>query len=525
MLNGHGTGFKDITPEYQQVVQEFLTKQYIIHDAKNAEDEYRIIADVLAKAERGEQILDDTGNPNNQLLDRDWNDERVESDLALNNKRRVQPKDYLLVGGVALLVIGFLLYSFGFFERSQPGDGEGVAVAEVAEEPTPEATLIVTPISQQSLEIATSLGGSIKIAEPRTLDVEGERFNGTFAIVPAKPKTNGSIGFLKPENRDSAVVWVQGTVINYVFGGSSEFVNALQVNDTVKLRTNTSQVLTFKVSEVFDTEPQRTEIFSQKLSPGVTIFELPATGSVRVVRGIYQSSDETIETTMIQGRIGETVDKHPDIDVVLSWVKLNQLANGLVRVDAKGIYVGQKEKADGSNQPVSIIAFLGNNETQFTPISGGQITQKGNWQASWEIPEERLDDVKLFLKPITSQQPIEFDLSDVPHPRDVLNLTVTESHWDLDQASGTFTVQMINNGEGEIYIHADEVLLTSLGDQKKQPLFSISETFPLHIPPGEVSNLQFTFEPSAEGEPMPPIQIQVIDAIYEIQIPATIARN
>jgi len=521
----NGTGFKDIEPGYQLVVQEYFTKSFIEGDAKNDEDEYRILAEILRKAERGEQILDDTGNPNNQLLSIDWNDERVTADLALNKQRRVQTKDYLLVGGVGLLVIGFLLYSFGFFERSEPKTDGETAVAEVVEDAELEEEILVTPISQQSLEIATSLGGSIKIAEPRTLDVEGARFNQTFGIVPVKPKPNGSMQFLPEEKRESAVVWVQGTVINYVFGGSSKLVNGLEINDTINLRSNTGQVLTYKVSETFETEPQRVEIFSQKLSPGITIFELPATGSVRVVRALYQSSDETIETTMIQGRIGETVDRHPDIDVVLSWVHMNQMSNGLVQVDAKGIYVGQKEKEDGSNQAVSIIAFLGNNESQFTPITGGQITEKGNWSASWEIPEDRLADVNLFLKPLTSQPPIEFDLSDVPHPRDQLILTATESHWDIDQGVGVFTVQMINEGDGDVYIFPDEVLLTAATSQKEQPIFNVSKTFPLYIPPGEVTNLQFTFQPAAEGESMPPVQIQVIDAIYEIQIPASVVGN
>jgi hypothetical protein len=536
MSNKNGTGFKDIEPGYQLVVQQYMTKRFIEEDAKNDEDEYRILADTLRKAERGEQILDDVGNPNNQLLSIDWNDERVTADLALNKQKRVQPKDYLLVGGVGLLVIGFLLYSFGFFDRSKTetdavaaAAGEGGGAEEVEAEP--EATIVVTPISQQSLEIATSLGGAIKIAEPRTLDVEGVRFNQTYGIVPVKPKPNGSMQFLPEEKRDSAVVWVQGTVINYVFGGSTQLVNGLEINDTIHLRSNTGQRLTYRVSDIFETEPQRTEIFSQKLSPGITLFELPATGLVRVVRALYQSSDETVETTMIQGRIGETVNQHPDIDVVLNGVYLNQMRNGLVRVEAEGVYVGEKgeeggtNQAEDANQVVSIIAFLGNNDTQFTPITGGQIREKGDWHASWEIPEERLADVKLFLKPITSQQPIEFNLSDIPHPRDQLNLTVTESHWDIDQEAGVFSVRMSNNGDGDVYIFPDEVLFTAAVSQKEQPHFSVSETFPLYIPPGEGVDVQFSFQPSAENEAMPPVQIQVIDAIYEIQIPAEVAGN
>ncbi|MEM8856959.1 MAG: hypothetical protein AAGD96_01475 [Chloroflexota bacterium] len=526
MSNNNGTGFKDIPSSYLNTVNQYLTQTFTDQEARTDEDEYLILVDLIERTERGELIIDESGNANNQLLEMGWNDERVTADLALNKTRTINIKDYLLIGGIGLLVIGILLYMFGFFDPSPSEEVVEQPVEQVEEAEEVVEQIIVTPLSQQSLQIASSLGGSIKIAEPRTLDVEGKSLNKTMAIVPARTNPNGSIGFLPAENRGSAVVWVQGTVINYVIGAGPEFINALQPDDVIKLRTNTGQVLSFVVTEVYDTQPQRTELFSQRQSPGLTLFELPADdGLVRIARAIYQSSNETFETTAIRGRIGETVESHPDIDVQVSWVTVNQLPNRLVQIDAKGIYVGQK---DGNNAdlPIPILAFLGDNETQFTPTNGGEISKTGNWFATWEIPEDRLADVQLFLKPITSQQPIEFDLSQLTHPHQGLSSYVSESHWDMGAAEGVFTIEITNNGDGTAYLMTDEVNLRALDPNARlQPSYQTSATFPLELPPGEVKAISFIYQLPDGAEETTGIQIQLLDELYDIQFPAVVLQS
>lgn len=506
-MNGLDSNFRDIPPEYVSVVQAYLTRIFAEQNAKTDEDEYLILVDLLGKTERGELIIDETGNPNNQLLELAWNDERVEADIALKRGRTVKPRDYLLIGGLGILLFGFLLYTFGFFS---PAPTEIVEEIEPTLEATALPTVDVTPISQRSLEISTSLGGRIQVAEPRTIEFLGENIQRTLAIVPTSPNQSGSVNFLAPEQAEDAVVWIYGTVINYVMGASPTYVRSLTLGDDVILRTNTGQTYQFEIVDLFETEPQKVEIFSQNETPGITIFEMPAeTGVVQVARARYLNNDEVIASPLIDGAIGNIITSHPEVQIILNDVVANQTANQLLEIQATGNYLDHQ-----GTSPAPVVMYLSDGGTEYSPTSGGQIDGKGEWLTTWSVPIETIADYQLVMKTFTTPEEIVFDLSDLPDPRTELGFSTPQITFDPSTSVGTFSLDVVNSGEGVVFLYADDF---AFSHQNLQTVFNHNLLFPTQVPPGGQLSIQINFIPDL-SQPGTPVSIRLLDREYIISL-------
>ncbi|MEZ4515384.1 MAG: DUF4352 domain-containing protein [Chloroflexota bacterium] len=225
----------------------------------------------------------------------------------------------LIVGAIAVVAIlaACGLGSFLLGSRLQDGDGNATA----------QATSDGSGISEESAGVPTPFpvepGGSGSGSQPVVVGVSD---SGTFSVtmdIPAtlsvldtgftvESESIGADGLWSPPTTDeTTALWVNGSVVNYVFGLSDtesnrSLIESLAPGDTIALTTRQGVTHEFSFDSRTEVSTSDREVFSQQ-TPGVSLILIGGQDDTRLIaRGRYEvaSAAETTSGNVVQ--LGET---------------------------------------------------------------------------------------------------------------------------------------------------------------------------------------------------------------------------
>ncbi len=213
----------------------------------------------------------------------------------------------LLLGIVAVIallaacVMGFILLRPMLGEGGQQ-TGSGTPAAG---EPTPFPE-VTQPVADQPIIVGVSDAGTISVTldAPATLDVLDQRW-------AVQPQTIGADGLWSPEIDEDTAAWVNGTIVNYVFGladseANQAFLESLAPGQQMVVTTRQGVTHTFSFDSRNLVASSDRNVFNQQ-TPGITLMLLESDDDNRlVVRGRYEvaAASQTTGGNVIQ--MGET---------------------------------------------------------------------------------------------------------------------------------------------------------------------------------------------------------------------------
>jgi hypothetical protein len=205
-----------------------------------------------------------------------------------------------LVALVAACIMGFFLLRPYLAER-----GEGASATTAPGEPTPFPETTPQP-GGQPVVVGVSESGtfSVTLDAPATLAVLDQQW-------AVEPQNIGADGLWNPELDDDSAAWINGTIVNYVFGltesdASRTLMEGLTPGDQMQVTTRQGVTHTFSFDSRSQAPSDDRSIFNQQ-SPGITLVLLGGEATERlVVRGRYEvaAADPATAGNVIQ--LGET---------------------------------------------------------------------------------------------------------------------------------------------------------------------------------------------------------------------------
>lgn len=197
----------------------------------------------------------------------------------------------LLLGIVALLVL-LTACILGFLLLRPLVTGRGGGVANSGETSGPGAPTPFPQATQQaageSLVMSISESGTLSMTldMPATLNV----LSSQWAV---QPQNIGADGLWNPDVGEEAAAWINGTIVNYVFGLADTAANrtlleGLAPGDTILVSTRQGTTHTFTFDSRSQAATSDRSVFSQQ-SPGITLILVGGSSPERlVVRGRYE---------------------------------------------------------------------------------------------------------------------------------------------------------------------------------------------------------------------------------------------
>ena len=509
----NGIDPRQIDPAYRRVFGSWLDGQ--LGGAADDQAELTAVTRLLLQMEAGQLIVDDLGRSHALAGEAVYDDAAVAARLSqwrteAGKTRREKVVGVLLLASAVILLF-FALGGLDLF--SSVAEAEPVAVAEEEEETELAPAPSPTPIRESVLELADNLGGRVRLGQPRTIEIrrQGATESVTLAIVPAQVDATGAIAYFQPDEAeaDGVAVWVFGTVINYVFGVAEQTARQLQPGDTVAMRSATGAVYTFAIVETLAAEPQQVEIFSQRQSPGLTLFALPASGSpVPAARAVYLAANEELGGLSPLAALGEptTAAGRP---FTVTAMTLDEGLDGLLTIRVSG----EIESADAGastggaaagGQPLllSLLTPAG----QYGAVSGGQLTPPAAppgeavaWTAVWQLPADLVFG-SLRLRVDSLYEPATtVDLGSPLLPGEALEATLAAAVWDEARAETTLSFAVVNRGPGVVRLDAAQFSAAQQGGEL--PLI-IQPYLPLLLPPGGETVVVVQTRPPLPGHPL-----------------------
>ncbi|MBP6015763.1 MAG: DUF4352 domain-containing protein [Candidatus Promineofilum sp.] len=213
----------------------------------------------------------------------------------------------LLLGIVA--VIALLAACIMGFILLRPMLGEGGQqtgnATPAAGEPTPFPETTQQTVAQPII-VGVSDSGTVSVTldAPATLDVLDRRW-------AVQPQNIGVDGLWSPEVDETTAVWINGTIINYVFGlddteANQTFLESLAPGQQMVVTTRQGVTHTFSFDNRNLVPSSDRSVFNQQ-TPGITLMLLESDDDNRlVVRGRYEvaAASQTTSGNVIQ--MGET---------------------------------------------------------------------------------------------------------------------------------------------------------------------------------------------------------------------------
>ena len=510
----NGIDPRQIDPAYRRVFTGWLDGQ--LGDAADDQAELAAVNRLLLQMEAGQLIIDDLGRQHALAGEAVYNDVTVAARLrqwqtAAGKARREKAVGVLLLLGA----LAVLFFAFGGLDLWKGATPEAEPVEVVVEEGDLAPTPSPTPIRESVLELADNLGGRVRLGQPRTIEIrrQGAVEGVTLAIVPAQVDDKGVIRYFQPDQAEAegTAVWVFGTVLNYVFGIAEETARQLQLGDTVVMRSATGAVYAFAIVETLTAEPQQVEIFSQRQSPGLTLFALPASDkTIPVARAIYLAANEELAGLSALAALGERTLAAGQ-PFTATTLTVDEGLDGLLTIRVSGQIGGVSAPGDGANDggaaasghPQPLLLSLLTPAGQYGAASGGQLappeTAAQDWTAVWELPAGfvfgglRLR-VDSLYGPATT-----IDLGSPPLPGEAVRATITGAVWNETRAELVVSLLVVNSGPGVARLDAAQIIISQQGGEL--PLI-IQPYLPLLLPPGGETAVVARTRPPLPGLPL-----------------------
>lgn len=221
--------------------------------------------------------------------------------------QRLTANPALLILGVVAVVALLAACILGFVLLRSYIDRDGsdtTAAATGAPTPFPVATQPSAAGQPVIVGITDSGTFSVTLDVPATLGIlDQER--------PVEPQSIGADGLWNPQLDEAGAAWVNGTVVNYVFGladteANRALLESLAPGDEIVVSTRQGVTHTFTFDNRAQVESTDREVFSQH-APGLTLLLLGGDDGERlVVRGRYEVAAASSGAASNVVRLGET---------------------------------------------------------------------------------------------------------------------------------------------------------------------------------------------------------------------------
>lgn len=212
----------------------------------------------------------------------------------------------LLLGIVAIIaLLAACIMGFILLRPMLGGSGAATGGTPTTGQPTPfpQAT---QQAAAQPIIVGVSDSGTISVTldAPATLDVLDRRW-------AVQPQTIGVDGLWSPEIDEATAAWVNGTIVNYIFGladseANQTFLESLAPGQQMVITTRQGTTHTFSFDSRNSVASSDRSVFNQQ-TPGITLMLLKGDDDNRlVVRGRYEvaAASQTTDGNVIQ--MGET---------------------------------------------------------------------------------------------------------------------------------------------------------------------------------------------------------------------------
>lgn len=362
--------------------------------------------------------------------------------------------------------------------------------------------------------VSVQVGGgnvvSVTLDTPNFLTVGGSQFS--IQAQPADPQG----GWTPTFGQETTAVWLQGSVVNYVFGlddttANRTLIQELTPGSEIRLETKRGAVLLF-VFESRDTAAvQDAGIYSQR-EPGVTLILVGTEGQNRLVaRGAYQGADSLTggEATSNVFQLGELAAIG---DLQMSVTGATQLLDRPEAPVGFAFYLVDVQIANVgvSNLDMGLLRFtladdLGN-QYAANPVAG----QMGNFpplgasvgpgetiQATigYQIPRE-LQSSALTWTARRSDSGAEIQVripfTPTSGSADTAQIDLFSGEVSLDGTSLLLQGQITNNGQQVVVVRETDVSLNSQGTVFL--ILSTNPGFPWIINPGQTLPFSVSFQ-------------------------------
>lgn len=466
------------------------------------------IAQNLLSQVRGGLTFDEEGNEVRLLGEEDWSDQQIEAQaqVTAGGDDREKKKREAIIYGVGFILVAVI----GLWFLLGGGDEGSDETAQT--EPDPAVGVAVEPGVAERLDtlaLGDTLGGRIKLGQPRTLEVlpAGNDQSYTMAVVIAPVDDDGVLP-IADEMRDGDLVaeWVFGTVVNYSFGLPEAVINNLQPGTRAVIRTTTGATYQFVCSEKTQNAPQETEMFSQT-RPGLTLFPLPSTTSpVPVLWCPYDPTMESVTELANSGGIGQEMSID-NVNITVESLTVNEMIDGQISVVAKG----QIQAVEGNG---TVIINLDSPIGRYSPL-GDQymaVEAKHEWIAEFILPGTYWDlQTTLDIRSPTGGS-AQVSLGKLSNPRSNAQISVDDVSWDETIQEVNLSVSVFNKGDvGFRLTQADVSAYWQGGDVF---IRQISPLLPIVVPGNQQVPIDLNLVSSGQTSNF---NIQVLDTLWEIQ--------
>jgi hypothetical protein len=402
---------------------------------------------------------------------------------------------------LAACVMGFFLLRPYLAERGQDGD-------TTAGEPTPFPQTTAAVVEQPVIVGVSESGTfSVTLDAPATLDVLDRRW-------AVQPQNIGVDGLWAPEVAEGNAAWVNGTIVNYVFGlaDSGEnrtFLEALAPGDRFAVTTRQGVTHNFTFDSRNLVPGSDRSVFNQQ-SPGITVLLLGGDAAERlVVRGRYEVDTADPGSTGAVVQLGETAQMG---DVQISPQASSFLTNrpeappgfgfflidftvqnvGLTAVDASAYRFVLSDELGNQYALNPVASRLGNNPPLGGFINAGQsVTATAGYQIPAGLVSPTLTWNITAPDGTQAQASLPFTAGGAAGQSAVISLQ--EATITADMNNLIIIGQVTNMGAQPLVIAAEDISLrTPAGSDYL--LLATNPPFPWTVPPNQTLQFSVTYQ-------------------------------
>lgn len=403
----------------------------------------------------------------------------AENDSSGTWVSRLGVRTPLVIAAIAIFAGCLLVFLFAYLLFGNNDNNDNPSIGDAT--PTPFASP-VAPFNPQvvSVQIGNSNAVSLTLDTPNFLTIGGRQFTVQTQPVDSQGVWTPVFG------QETTSVWLQGAVVNYVFGlddttANRELIQGLLPGSEIVLETKRGVVYQFAFESRDTPAVADTSIYSQR-EPGITLILVGTEGQNRLVaRGSYQGADGLISEPATDAfQLGELADvgdlqvsvtgathllDRPEAPVGFAFYLIDFQVRSLA-VNSFDLSFLRLTLADDlgnqyANNPAA--AQLGNYPPLGTVLGPGETTQA---TAGYQIPRElQSSALTLRVQRVDSGAEIEVRIPFTPtsDSADSVRVDLFSGEVSIDGTSLQLQGQITNSGDQTLVVPETGITLVSQG--------------------------------------------------------------
>lgn len=392
----------------------------------------------------------------------------------------------ILVGVIIILIVGSgVLLSLR--QNRSTGDAAPVSVKKLA-------TFKSTPTVPTGVGVVQEGGTPLLTVLPNRLDVAGQ----TFSVVPVAPEEGR---WPVPEQQSDMVVWIHGTVINYVIGVPyaptlESLLSGLSDTEHLTVTLDNGAALVFGAPQAKRVAADDLTPMSQQ-QPGLTLVLLGGSQSSRLVVYARYLPEESIAIgagQRVDGLLVEVVKSGvvEDGGDTRHFVVEYRVTNQSAATVTPGFFDLMLENGAGQHYPLNAeVTAQGENGAIQTPLGAG-MTAMGS--AGYLLPRDTEPPLTWVFRADAASVnaarnvlPYERPLPSPPQPV----VEITSAFADGKRNTIVINGTLGNSGETALSVTLDDVSLTS--SMGKSSLQASTPLLPWSVVPGASQSFEVQF--------------------------------